>query len=195
MRFFVLLAAILSAGRALRPSRPSRTPSPLPSPGGATTPLSRRAALALPVALAATATAVPLLPARAACICKTVTDCVCNDDAGANVNTVQRKRADAAGREAEQYRADMKAFRREDSLTSDESATSKGRQQKRITISEGASDGPTFLDRGSLTGFGTQNFNEVDVSAAKSRFRDILADTGTLVWRGSSARRAERRDC
>lgn len=33
------------------------------------------------------------------------------------------------------------------------------------------------LDRGSLSGFGTQNYQDMDVDGAKARFRDILLKT------------------
>ena len=34
-----------------------------------------------------------------------------------------------------------------------------------------------MLDRGSLTGFGTQNYAEMDKDGAKKRFMEIVADT------------------
>jgi len=173
------LLSVYFAGAAAAAMRPSRAPpSPMPISAGA---LPRRAALALPLALALG------MPQRADAICSCPTgfaSCVCTDDppsSKASTTTIQRKRADAAGREAELNNAEIRAFRAGgDALTSDEAATTRAREKaapKRVEISAGASDGPTMLGRGSLTGFGTQNFNEIDASGARKRFLEILSDT------------------
>ena len=178
MRRLLFLATSCVLACALRP--PPRAP-PLPARPFA----SRRAALALPLAAAALA-----VPSRVAAICSCpngLNSCVCTDDPpdSASPVTIQKKRADAAGREAVQSRAEIEFYRREDALTYDEGATSQARQKKGgkaskpegPQISAGASDGPTMVGRGSLTGFGTQNYNEMDKSAARKRFEEILFDT------------------
>lgn len=115
---------------------------------------------------------------------------MCTEDdpetAKASTRTIQRKRADAAGREAAQSEAEIKDLRRagDTALTSDEAATTRARDaaakakgQQRVVISAGASDGPTQYAPGGLTGFGSQNFSEIDASGARRRFLEILAET------------------
>ena len=176
-----LLATALLATAALRP--PVRSAPPLmPVNGG----LTRRAALlSLPLALAAS------MPQGAAAICSCPTgfdSCVCTDDApSASTTTIQKKRADAAGREAEMSRAVINSYRDQEALTTDEKAVSQARDKAkgakgapdgggRPQISAGASDGPTRLERGSLTGFGTQTYSDVDVEQARRRFAEIVMD-------------------
>ena len=176
-----LLASALLATAALRP--PTRSAPPLMAVGGG---LTRRAALlSLPLALAAAS------PQRAAAICSCPTgfdSCVCtDDDPSVSTTTIQKKRADAAGREAEYSRALINSYRDQEALTSDERATTQARDRAkssqgakdgggRAQVSAGASDGPTRLERGSLTGFGTQTYSDVDVEAARRRFAEIVMD-------------------
>ena len=45
-------------------------------------------------------------------------------------------------------------------------------------ISAGASDPRDLMvDRGSLTGFGTQNYADINVAQAKARFQEIVVET------------------
>ena len=169
------LVLVLSGAAALQP--PSRS-APLPSPIGS---VSRRAALAaLPLAFAA-----PAQRAAAICSCpKGFDSCVCTDEkSDASVVTIQKKRADAAGRDAAQSRREVLMLRSEDQLTSDEQATTRARdqakaKQQQLKVSAGASDPrDMIIARGGLTGGGSQNYGDINVMEAKRRFQDIVVDT------------------
>ena len=175
----LLSALFVSAACALQPQPLRAAPRPVMA-GGA---LSRRAALlALPFALSAS-------PAFAVCSCPNgFASCVCTEDDGekqASTVTIQKKRADAAGREAVESRAEI-LYYREDALSSDEAATTKARNNAKAkggapsgpTISAGASDPRSMrVEVGSLSGFGSQNFDDIDKDSAKARFREILLKT------------------
>ena len=141
-------------------------------------PLTRRAALALVPLVAA-----PRLgaaPAHAAsCVCTTPTDCVCSDAVTATGESTKNmnKRADAAGRDANQSRREVEQMR------AAEEGAAVGRPKGGGKQKGGAGGGPGSLDVNALpaqlasTSEATQNFNERSVSDAKARFADVLAQT------------------
>ena len=156
--------------------------------------LASTTALEVPPALAAAAHAtsraalVPLVaaprlgaaPAHAAsCVCTTPTDCVCSDAVTATGESTKNmnKRADAAGRDANQSRREVEQMR------AAEEGAAVGRPKGGGKQKGGAGGGPGSLDVNALpaqlasTSEATQNFNERSVSDAKARFADVLAQT------------------
>ena len=180
-RFILISAAVVASNVLLTPPARSTALPSLVNAASSPSSLSRRAAFTLPLA----ALALPLA-ASAKCICRTATDCECTDDKeGDAAGSIQRKRADAAGREAEMSRKEILFYRDSDAMTSDEAAVTKARgkgakpqPKEQAKVSAGASDPRDMMvDRGSLTGFGTQNYSDIDKDAARKRFLEILFDT------------------
>ena len=109
------------------------------------------------------------------CICRTATQCTCLDNADTKRREV--KRLDAAGRDAAQAKREAEAYRNMYAGTS--TAQDKKQQQAPKGAPQGASamPPPPINDRGGLTGYGSMEYGEINVAAAKKRFNDILAET------------------